>query len=808
MLKYRGAKAIACLEKNRHQQRVRQHRCRSKKDNMPVESTLSVTNDEDCTTEDCTTPITTTQAPVNENPRFTSMGVDKSDLKQLGMKLLEAPHLQCTPDTPVISPLRSYPRVNKTSSEVSRKLPLDKHKQASTLAKMFLRVDRATNGLGVRYLMADKKGQKLVDQMVNDQHNSTTRRKLQCEIRQISIYRSKKNYGKVKAIAEKLCSQYKIADMARISNRSYSSMRHVLTLPRKNKHLKGRNITVEQKETAIAFFMSNLVSMKLPYKRTAKNRYLRMSRDAAWEEYARFMNQEGQRVLSMTAIRDLLPKTLKCNKQIRYQQCLCYKCLNFGKKKSALRAINLLGIHQRMTHCVFNTMCPAIHYKEMETFISQKEKDKKTGRKRKRKEVQPHEDFEIRKKERTGGGSTQEEVQKKSTKRPVKRRKLQLTPEQRKFAENLKQEIALTKNPDVTNGDVTDVDEMCHLIYDFDRRCIFRKCKKCTKQVSYEDLLQQNPAQDWSKEVRFFQWESHSKIVNGKSKRTEYVEVEHFVDVSTLLQMYLKEAMQMSTHIFHWNWQAYQFEYAKEYLARGDILQVMDFAQNTEHRAQDEPQSAHWYRVSSTLHPVVCYYRCPQASCRAIVTDEILVISKDKKHDAQAVEVFMREANDELVKQHIPINRFIQFTDNCAAQYKCAAAFEMLSRWDKPIQRNYFGAQHGKGPGDSCIGRVVQAADRAVRGRQVVISDGLGFYFFCAEYLATTDDPSMCCHFRQHFRYVHQIERSQIEVTAAPLKRTQTIHCVRNTGVHGIVQHRESSCFCRFVVLLVNGLHP
>ena len=68
----------------------------------------------------------------------------------------------------------------------------------------------------------------------------------------------------------------------------------------------------------------------------------------------------------------------------------------------------------------------------------------------------------------------------------------------------------------------------------------------------------------------------------------------------------------MSVHLFHFRWQALQFDEAKKQLQIGDILLIMDFATNYSHHRQDEIHGAFWCRRQTTLHPIIIYYPCQE----------------------------------------------------------------------------------------------------------------------------------------------------------------------------------------------------
>ncbi len=160
----------------------------------------------------------------------------------------------------------------------------------------------------------------------------------------------------------------------------------------------------------------------------------------------------------------------------------------------------------------------------------------------------------------------------------------------------------------------------------------------------------------------------------------------------------------MSWHLFNFKWQGQQFELAKSSLRDSEVLMVMDFTQNFEHKYGQEPQSSHWYHTTTTMHPVVCYYKC--LDCHNMRKEELIMLSDDMDHNAYAVKAFENKALEHLHEGGMTVMQAIQFMDNCAAQYKSHKLFDILSYRKIPFERHYFRSQHGKGPGDAAIGRV------------------------------------------------------------------------------------------------------
>ena len=143
---------------------------------------------------------------------------------------------------------------------------------------------------------------------------------------------------------------------------------------------------------------------------------------------------------------------------------------------------------------------------------------------------------------------------------------------------------------------------------------------------------------------------------------------------------------------------------AKSLLRESEVLMVMDFAQNFKYKYGQEPQLSHWYHATTTMHPVVCYYKCPD--CHHMRKEELIMLSDDMDHDTYAVKAFEDKALEHLCEGGMTVMWVIQFIDNCAAQYKSHKPFDILSHRKIPFERHYFGSQHGNGPGDAAIGRV------------------------------------------------------------------------------------------------------
>ena len=76
---------------------------------------------------------------------------------------------------------------------------------------------------------------------------------------------------------------------------------------------------------------------------------------------------------------------------------------------------------------------------------------------------------------------------------------------------------------------------------------------------------------------------------------------------------------------------------------------------------------------------------------------------------------------------------------------------------------------------------------------------------YCSHVLSTNDvKGGMCCHYRRSFYEVPTVTRLE-DNDLQTVKGTTTFHSVRNTGIPGIIEVRESSCFCEPCFLSVDG---
>ena len=327
--------------------------------------------------------------------------------------------------------------------------------------------------------------------------------------------------------------------------------------------------------------------------------------------------------------------------------------------------------------------------------------------------------------------------------------------------------------------------------------CIHRRCTNCGVS-QFRDVLMQNNAELFSEntDVHFMVWERVAMERKGKETK-KLCRVKKKATLISAIDLFLKDIEAMSTHLFNFRFQHQEFERCKQSLQEGDVLWVCDFATNFTHVEHEEPQGAHWNRPQTTVHPIVCFFRCPD--CVHIVTDEIFIASDDLTHDFHAVAAFEARVEEHLRASHISVKRIFRFSDNCAAQYKSKHVMDWLSGKQIPYQANFFCSKHGKGPSDGLAGRCTQLLARGKKnGRALFVEDATTMIDFFTNELGNIDanTDGKCSHKRRHFFAVNEVRRDVNTDVASPIVGTQKIHCIRNTGMPGIVEVRTNSCCC------------
>ena len=332
--------------------------------------------------------------------------------------------------------------------------------------------------------------------------------------------------------------------------------------------------------------------------------------------------------------------------------------------------------------------------------------------------------------------------------------------------------------------------------------CTQRKCNDCGVSKYKRKLEKLNCKILKNKRmVSWKQWENVpvSGTTKSKKMKRKMDEVTHRGTIRHMFEEYMKKLQDMSKHQFSKLWQLKQFKLCKDNLRHGQILMVLDFAQNVLLYSNPEPQSCHWDHLQMTVFPIVVFYRCLDRGCNELVTEEIIHVTEDRGHDLQAVCLFEKTTLEMLLNKDIPIEQVLQFTDQCSNQFKSKSYFYELSLAELRTVRHYFGTRHGKGPSDRAAANFKSFLRKTVKAGQVSIRTLHSLVVYCKEHYEKDEKHrkvKIVLHEKNLPREV--VENEDDEMKLKCFNGTRLIHSVRNLGVESnqVVEKKDVSCCC------------
>lgn len=578
-------------------------------------------------------------------------------------------------------------------------------------------------------------------------------------------------------------SKYCIRKIELVTGMTYRQVYRIVNPP----HKRGgsRKVSQEDRLAVYKVVLKTVNSMQIPYRRFAKYFYLRETIKDTYRAYVKEQKELGLRILSESSMYKNLPSNVRSQKYIPFMECLCVKCLNMSNLIDALKAAGVT-VQRRAIQNVIASICPfLVHKKDIEGDpkpIQQESCQQKTTVIRFGKLEQAEFDKDTLKLGKISNTTITNNVRSDGKKHDPNMFLI--------GSQNAPQDI--TVETVVTNSRP---------------ECMFRECNNCGVHKLFHKLDKDNPnmASELTKSVVWFKWTSFVEKVNGQDIVRPFDRYRFDGTLQELMQLFFDLVHNMSKHLFHFKWQALQYEQFRRSIEPGEVGLVMDFGQNINHRKQIEAQSTHYNRRQSTIFPLVCFFPC--MLCSELVTHEICCITDDLKHDAFAVRAFELKAIEILKADCIQVNHLFEWSDNCGLEFKSKFPFYVLSHMKIPITRNYWGENHGKGPADSVIGRVSQFMRSAIARSKTAISHGMDMALYLQEHKGSppyNPNDRKCEHYRKSFAYVDSINREDLNTTVKTLKGTRELHSVQTTDVPGTLNIRRSSCMCRFKTLYLS----
>ena len=328
--------------------------------------------------------------------------------------------------------------------------------------------------------------------------------------------------------------------------------------------------------------------------------------------------------------------------------------------------------------------------------------------------------------------------------------------------------------------------------------CVKRLCKLCgvDKFISQLDLYKRH-------NIQWYKWETQTYMYANEKKSKKVLSLKK-ESVSNFLEELKKELQPFSAHLNTAWWQHDQFRHVTQNLPSDWTVFCSDFAENYTCLYQDEAQSAHWSHDTVTLFSIVAYIRCK--FCELVVTQSMIYVSEDKKHDVHYVQHCISLANEYIQRVYeMKSKRQIHFSDGAASQFKSktpfADALHSKSDFGFPVEKHFFGSRHGKGPCDGEFGVIKRIVTNAVKNRKAMVKNASEFFDFAEANLRrpTLDSQNECCHFRRNFFIVKEgdVNRKRPERTnVKAVPETRQLHSVRAADDSASLEKRTLSCFC------------
>jgi hypothetical protein len=185
-------------------------------------------------------------------------------------------------------------------------------------------------------------------------------------------------------------------------------------------------------------------------------------------------------------------------------------------------------------------------------------------------------------------------------------------------------------------------------------------------------------------------WRRFEKAVAGKTKTGETKMVLRLEYKTTKPRAFLAWAVprikQFVMHQFVARWQDSQYKTCAANLRPGEVMSLIDFAENYSFKGQNEIQSQHWINVQLTILVHIMYtvnpaYNPEDPKSKRLLTTYFYYISDDRVHDTLFVQTCLMLHWKHLMLEASTIpSRHVVWSDGCAAQFKGAKAWFFVAR--------------------------------------------------------------------------------------------------------------------------------
>lgn len=219
--------------------------------------------------------------------------------------------------------------------------------------------------------------------------------------------------------------------------------------------------------------------------------------------------------------------------------------------------------------------------------------------------------------------------------------------------------------------------------------CFLGMCTECPSITDFSQSLQRLLDEKNIHQVQFSMWTGTDR----STLQTQIVPTVEFIEELSSKLLLLKP------HSFLAKQQSQFFSYVKDNLHDGEVLVILDFAENYKYIAQDASQAFHFNNKQCTVFPVVCYYK----EDTEIKHKSLVFVSESNRHDTAAVYT-MQKMLIPYLTENLDVKKIIYFSDGAKQHFKNKFQMKNLVHHEEDFgvkaEWHVHATAHGKGPSD------------------------------------------------------------------------------------------------------------
>lgn len=216
-------------------------------------------------------------------------------------------------------------------------------------------------------------------------------------------------------------------------------------------------------------------------------------------------------------------------------------------------------------------------------------------------------------------------------------------------------------------------------------KCVRGECSRCGFHLIPLCDMEFDAGNQSQLEWRRFEMVTAGVSKEGNPKKVVRLEYKH-----TKAREFLEyAASKMPTFVLHQHtarWQDSEFKACLETLQSGEVMSLIDYAENYSFKAQNEIQSEHWFNFQITILVHIMYNVNPtfnlyDPKSKRLNTTYYYYVSDDRKHDSLFVQHCLMLHWRQLKESRVPPTRHVVWSDGCAAQFKGSTAWFFVARY-------------------------------------------------------------------------------------------------------------------------------